>query len=135
MAINNADKFIDEMTQWAATHPEIQAVALVGSHARGTAGKDSDIDLIIISDTPNAFLNDTQWVQKFGDIQKTQIEFYGLVTSLRVWYVNGLEVEYGITDQRWAALPIDPGTRQVIMDGFRVLFERGNILSRLLSAK
>lgn len=135
MATNNADKFIDEMTQWATTRPEIQALALVGSHARGTAKKDSDIDLILMTNRPDDYLNAFQWVQKFGDIQKTQIEFYGLVTSLRVWYVNGLEVEYGITDQRWAALPIDPGTQTVILDGFRVLFERGNILSRLLSAK
>jgi predicted nucleotidyltransferase len=135
MAVDKINHFLDEIAEWAATRAEIQAVALVGSHARGTAGKDSDIDLILITDEPNDYLSDIQWIQQFGIIEKKQIEHYGLVTSVRVWYGNGLEVEFGITDQRWTALPIDPGTRTVIMGGFRVLFERGNILNHLLSAK
>ena len=135
MAVNKINHFLNEIAEWAATKSDIQAVALVGSHARGTARKDSDIDLILITDEANDYLNDNQWTQQFGIIEKKQIEHYGLLTSVRVWYGNGLEVEFGITDQRWAALPIDPGTRSVIMNGFRVLFERGNILSRLLSVK
>jgi len=135
MATNKADNFIEEMAQWAATQSDIQALALVGSYARGTARKDSDIDLILITDEPDDYINDNQWIQQFGIIKKKQIEHYGLVTSVRVWYGNGLEVEFGITDQRWAALPIDPGTRLVIINGFRVLFERDNIISHLLLSK
>jgi hypothetical protein len=55
------------------------------------------------------------------------------VQSLRVFYRNGLEVEFGLTDPAWAALPLDEGTRQVIAGGMRVLFERGHNLSRRLT--
>jgi hypothetical protein len=68
-------------------------------------------------------------------IEKQQIEHYGLVTSIRVWYVDILEIEYGITDERWVSLPLDEGTRQVMADGIRILFERGNILSQHESKK
>jgi hypothetical protein len=33
---------------------------------------------------------------------------------------------------RWAAVPLDEGSRQVIADGMQVLFERGTVLSRHL---
>jgi hypothetical protein len=50
--------------------------------------------------------------------------------SVRVWYLDGLEVEYGITDEDWASTPLDEGTRQVIADGMVVLFEQEDMLSR-----
>ena len=60
-----------------------------------------------------------------------QLDDYGKVTSVRVWYADGLEVEYGITAEDWAALPLDEGTRAVISNGMKVLFEQGDTLSRL----
>ncbi len=49
----------------------------------------------------------------------------GRVTSLRVWYADGLEVEFAIADRAWASAPLDAGTRRVIEDGCVVLFDRG----------
>jgi hypothetical protein len=51
------------------------------------------------------------------------------VTSLRVRYADGLEVEFGIADRTWASAPLDPGTRRVIEDGCIVLFDRGSAFS------
>ena len=59
-------------------------------------------------------------------------EDYVNLTSLRVHYQDSLEVEFGFTTVRWADVPIDAGTWDVISGGMRVLFERGSILSRLL---
>jgi len=105
------------------------AVALVGSQARGTAGPDSDVDLVILARDPHVYLEETAWAGCFGQVEKKQLEDYGRVRSLRVWYSGGLEVEFGFTTESWAALPLDAGTRQVMMDGMRVLFERVPILS------
>jgi len=58
-----------------------------------------------------------------------QVESYGKVTSIRVWYFDNLEVEYGITGEDWISLPLDAGTRQVIQDGMEVVFERDASLS------
>lgn len=122
--------FLTAAVAWARAQPDILALALVGSYARGAARSDSDIDLVIISTGTGQYTADLSWVARFGEIVRHQIENYGKVTSLRVWYRNGLEVEYGFTDEDWAATPLDDGTRQVISEGMKVLYERGNILSR-----
>ncbi len=124
--------FLDDFSAWASARADILAVALVGSQARGTAKPDSDVDLVIVARDPQAYLQDTAWAERFGAIARQQIEDYGLVQSLRVWYQGGPEVEYGFTDERWTALPLDAGTQRVMADGLRVLFERAPILSRHL---
>ena len=124
--------FLDDITRWASAQPDILALALVGSYARNAAHETSDVDLVLISMQPDYYLNSRDWIQQFGTVEKQQVEDYGLVTSLRVWYSGGLEVEYGLTDERWAARPLDEGTRQVIADGMRILFEREVILSQHL---
>ena len=126
--------FLREFSGWAQSRADILAVGLVGSQARGTAGPDSDVDLVILAHDPQAFLVDTTWLGHFGTIERQQLEDYGRVQSLRVWYRGGLEVEYGWTDADWAVVPMDPGTRRVVADGLRVLWERRPLLSRLLPA-
>ena len=122
--------FLNAVTRWASTQPDIQAVALVGSYARNAATDSSDIDLVLLTYQPGKYLDDTEWLGQFGSVEKQQREYYGIVTSLRVWYADGREVEYGITTPAWAALPFDAGTQQVIQDGMKILFERDALLSR-----
>ena len=128
-ASSRIPNFLFEFKRWASTQDQIQAVALVGSHARGTATHESDVDLIVIVSLPNVYLKFQQWTALFGDVARQQIEDYGLCTSLRVWYSDGLEVEYGFCGDTW---PLDEGSRDVIARGMRVLFERLPILSPLL---
>lgn len=132
MTTHRIDQFLDDITQWASTQPDILALALVGSYARNAAKATSDVDLVLIAVDPGHYLNSRTWLQQFGTVEKQQIEYYGLLTSIRVWYAEGREIEYSITDARWAAVPLDEGSRRVITDGMRVLFEREAILSRHL---
>ena len=125
------DGFVSEFSRWAANLPDILAVALVGSYARNEATDTSDVDLVILAREPEAYLQETQWARYFGPIDRQQIENYGKVTSLRIWYSAGHEVEYGFTDRTWAALPLDEGSKKVISGGMEILYERESILSRL----
>lgn len=128
--------FLKAISDWAEAQPDIQALALVGSYARGSEQEGSDIDLIMIATNPMKYiLEDCTWVNLFGIVEKFRPEDYGRVISLRVHYKGGLEVEFGITDESWAQSPLDPGTQQVISDGMRVLFERGDVLSRSIAAE
>ena len=133
MSAERVQAFLTAFAAWAEGEPQIQAVALVGSHARGTAGDTSDVDLVIIADDPARYVHDLGWSHRFGPVAQFQIEPYGKLTSLRVWYDGGLEVEYGFTDVRWIATPLDEGTRQVVSHGLRVLFERDRILTTTLA--
>jgi predicted nucleotidyltransferase len=130
MQADQVDVFLHNFITWASSQPDIQGVALVGSYARGAATESSDVDLVILAQNPEQYLQDQHWVGRFGEISRQQIEEYGILTSIRVWYSDGREIEYGITNDHWADIPLDEGTRQVIADGMRVLFERRPILSQ-----
>ena len=133
MKTDQVAQFLKDVTRWASAQADILALALVGSYARNAAKETSDIDLVLIAVDPSQYLKDQDWVRRFGTVEKSQVEDYGLLTSIRVWYRDGLEIEYGITDERWSAMPLDAGTQQVIADGMQVLFECDDILSRHLS--
>ena len=128
--VDKSDQFIDNFIDWVTTQSHIEAVALVGSYANGTASEESDIDLILLVPDPDTLIDDIEWVYQFGVVSDNQIEHYGKVTSIRVWYSNGPEVEFGITYPTWASSPLDNGTQQVIDNGMKVLFERKPILSK-----
>ena len=126
------DRFLTEVGEWAKKQPDITGVLLVGSHARGQARQDSDVDLVILSQVPRHYLEEVSFVEQFGHPLRLEEEDWGALTSLRVWYEEGLEVEFGLTRPEWAALPPDPGTREVVADGALILFDREGKLDRLL---
>ncbi|MHB8778169.1 MAG: nucleotidyltransferase domain-containing protein [Anaerolineales bacterium] len=123
---------LKEVTKWAESRPEILGVALVGSYARDEARADSDVDFVLLASEPQELINKPEWVNAFGLVKSCTVEDWGLVTSLRVYYRDGLEVEYGLTSSDWAGKPIDAGARQVILDGMKILLDRVGILSRAL---
>jgi uncharacterized protein len=127
--------FLDQLQQWLAQQPAIMAVLLVGSHARGSARPDSDIDLVMIAQDPAAYLQDQAWLPTFGPVIQAEIEDWGLLQSIRVFYANGPEVEFGLTPPQWAATdPVDAGTQEVVADGARILLDRQGLLAALLHA-
>jgi predicted nucleotidyltransferase len=56
-----AEHIIRAAVDWAEAQPAIQAVAVVGSYARGTARSDSDIDFVLLATNPNEFRVDAAW--------------------------------------------------------------------------
>ena len=133
--IEHIRDFLDVFVDWASAQADVQGIALVGSYARGAARDDSDIDLVLLTDRPRKYLDELSWPEIFGAVEKQQTEDYGKLSSLRVWYQNGQEVEYGITTPDWSAVPLDAGTRRVISDGMIVVFERKVLLSRHVKTK
>ena len=61
MTAETVPAFLELLRRWAAGQPGIQAVALVGSHARGEARADSDVDLILLVEAPEHYLVERRW--------------------------------------------------------------------------
>jgi len=54
-------RLLDDLVRWAAGHPDVRALTLFGSHARGAADPQSDFDLQLIATRPAAF-ESREWV-------------------------------------------------------------------------
>ena len=127
--------FVRTLNQWAAQQPDIKAVVLVGSHARGTARDDSDVDVVIMTHTPQHYLQDASWLNTFGQVASVEDEDWGMVQSRRIFYSDSLEVEFSITTPQWASTdPLDEGTRRVIADGAQIVYDPDGILAALIQA-
>ena len=95
--VEHLREFLDAFVAWTSAQPDVHGIALVGSYARGAARDDSDIDLVVLTDEPRKYLADLDWTGRFGKVERLQTEDYGKLISVRVWYQDGPEVEYGIT--------------------------------------
>lgn len=127
-----SDELIERFAGWVRQRDDVIGAALVGSRARGAARPGSDIDLMIVSTSPDAYVTSPEWVHDFGRVESVAIEEWGAVTSLRVRYDGGPEVELGFAAPAWAATdPVEAGTARVLGEGFRILFDREGLLQRL----
>ncbi len=128
----NVRAFLQRIVEWAKNEPYLMALALVGSHARGEASPESDVDLILLLRNPKEYLKDRDWISEFGEPGHIVQEEWGKVTSLRVLYADGLEVEFGLANLEWGSDPSDEGDAQVIENGLVVLYEKNGHLSNKL---
>ena len=129
------ESFLERVRNWAEIQNDIKAILLVGSYARGQAHEDSDIDLVLMTNEPDKYLNDYSFAETFGNISEIEKEFWGRVTSLRIWYKDSFEVELGITTPDWITEdPLDAGTLRTITDGAKVVIDRiGDLESLFVS--
>ncbi len=89
--------FLNAFVNWASAQEDVEGLVLVGSYARGEARDDSDIDLVLLTKEMERYLENVKWIERLGAVKKHQVEDYGKLISIRVWYEGGVEVEYGIT--------------------------------------
>jgi hypothetical protein len=132
---------LEAIVGWARARPDVRGVALVGSHARGTARPDSDIDVAMLTATRAALRADKSWIDAIEwSITGAQLanwgdEDYGVVWSRHVTLGSGTEVEISVTPVSWAAnTPPDADIRRVISDGCRVFYDPDGMLERLCKA-
>jgi uncharacterized protein len=136
---NRAERVADiakAILAWAAAQASVQGLALIGSHARGEARPDSDIDFLALALDPEAYAADSAWLGAIAwpgmRLVNWQDERYGLVWSRRLWLEPACEVELSFGPPSWAALnPVDAGTRKVVLDGFGILYDPDGLMKRL----
>lgn len=140
---DNRDRALEILaivTDWAKSHEDIRGIALVGSHARGAARPDSDIDVVMLSKDPKSFrdaawLTSVEWSRAGVHVTTWADEEYGAVWSRRAWFEAECEVEFAFACLSWADVsPVDHGTARVMADGCRILYDPDGLLKRLILA-
>ncbi len=129
-----AERICRAVADWAPTQPDVCAVALVGSWARGAATTASDLDLVILSDTPLPLAEREPWREFLGDAQVIRALAWGIAVERRLRLPSGFEIELTIAPRTWADVPLDPGTRRVLSDGARSLFDPERLLGRAIAS-
>ena len=87
---NNEFKvFLKVFLQWVESQRLVEGAILVGSHARGGARQDSDIDLVLLCTEYESYLEDVSWINDFGKPVSVRPEDYGKLTSVRVFCEEG----------------------------------------------
>lgn len=126
---------LERVTAWARARDDLRALLLVGSYARDEARPDSDVDLLLLTTDPAGYGRDDTWLQVLLPAATiTREQRWGPVHERRLRRSDGLVVEFGITTPDWAAVPLDPGTRRVLIDGARALHDPDDILTRAVAA-
>lgn len=122
-----ADLLLENFKEWSEQQTHIKGVAVVGSFARGDFHSNSDVDLTIISTNKELTLDNIKNDFNLDNIESSTLEEWGILTSLRIFYGNGLEVEYGVVTDQWVKEPMDEGTKNVVKNGFKVVTEKEDI--------
>ena len=120
------------LSEWAQSHELVAAVGIVGSYARGSQRPDSDVDVVLIANDPGDLLGETSWVDRFGTLKSSAPEDYGLVQSLRCFYRDGGEIEFGVAGREWCEPPIDIRTADVMRDGMLIVYDPDRLLHRAM---
>lgn len=123
--------FLCELKTFSERDPRIESVIMVGSYARGTNREDSDLDLCIITADKGEMVKNPDFVKEFGIPDKMRTEYYGACTSVRVWYKDGMEVEFGLVEPSWLSQPLDEGTSSVLRDGYKVIVDKKQYFQHL----
>lgn len=118
------EKFLTELKEYAENTSHIESIIIVGSYARGTNKENSDLDIVVITSNKSGMIANQDFTKEFGEFYKQQIEYYGACTSVRVWYKDGKEVEFGIVEPSWISMPLDIGTYKVLSDGYKVIIDK-----------
>lgn len=118
------NQFIRDITTKLSEDLNVSHVFLVGSFARGDYKPTSDIDLIIVCDQSSQYLSSSGFFHQFGIVMEMSYEDYGACKSIRVFYEDGPEIEFGFVKPSWIKTPLDAGTKAVLLDGYVILFDR-----------
>ena len=114
------EEFFNELKEYARNTSHIESILIVGSYARGINKESSDLDIVIITSNKSDMIANQDFIREFGEVYKQQTEYYGACTSIRVWYKDGKEVEFGLVEPSWISMPLDTGTYQVLSDGYTI---------------
>jgi uncharacterized protein len=140
MKTADVDPIVRAVAGWAFHHEDIHAMALIGSWAKGDAHQASDIDLLLLSDCAHEYRRCQEWITEIDfesagcRVASWEDASYGLVWSRHIVLLPPGKVELTFAPRSWARTDIvDAGTRRVVKDAFRIIFDKDEMLTKLVA--
>ena len=117
------DSLVARVAAWASARRDILGAAIAGER------------LILVADDVTVYTQHADWIQELGATRIVRTERRGPLTERRLALPSGLELEVGIVEPSWASVvPLDPETRRVVENGFRILHDPHRLLRSLVAA-
>ena len=134
-----SDLLAVRIADWARERTDVHAAVIVGSQARAETAADrwSDLDVILVVEEPNAYLDDLSWVMAFGAPLLTFVEptAVGNERELRVLFETGEDLDLPLIPMsRLDLLTEDETIAEVLGRGYRVLVDDIGLEERLRAA-
>ena len=141
MKTADATAILRIVADWAVSHEDIRAMALIGSWARGDPHQGSDIDLLLLSDRAAEYRLCWEWLGEISfegagyRILSSEDTSYGIVWSRHIVLMPRAKVELTFAPCSWARTdPVDLGTRSIVKDAFKIVFDKDGALERVVNA-
>jgi len=141
MKTSEVNAIVSAVTRWALERDDIRAMGLAGSWARGNPRRFSDVDLLLLSNRAHEYRRRRRWLTEIDfagagyRLQMSSGAIYGVVWSRHISLLPAAEVELTFAECSWARTdPVDGGTRGVVQDALRIIFDKDGILAKLVDA-
>ena len=127
--MNTYAKLIEKFVSWAEASGEVKSVFVVGSRARTDRPADefSDLDLVMVVNNPEYFIQSTEWLKNIGKYWASFIEgtAVGGGQERRVLFEDALDVDFAVFSEDAFKHAIETEDVQAVFKrGFRVLVDK-----------
>lgn len=127
-------ELITRFTSWAKAQDTIMAAIIIGSRARTEVPADewSDLDIILLTDTPEQFIESGDWLENIHSYSISFLEKTSLGDGIerRVMFDPHLDVDFVIlTPEYFAGMLQVKEVQQVFQKGYKVLFDKTDVIN------
>jgi len=133
---------LDEITNWAEQEYTVKALIIIGSQVQPKGLTDiwSDLDLMMLVETPQIYLSDDDWLESFEEVACSYIDDMSLGnldwswTVKRVLFSNGLDVDFNILPVEYLDSVLDIN-REIIAQGHCIIYDSTGIIEDKIQAQ
>lgn len=131
-------KLLQQIETWAQAEADVAGVAVIGSRARihdHPADEWSDLDLLVIAESPERYLADAHWVEAIGAPWLTFVERTadGHNWERRVLFAGGLDVDFSLLPapiaRQMTEQPMPADAVDLFRRGVRILVDKEGLLA------
>jgi predicted nucleotidyltransferase len=102
---DEVEALLERISRWAEQRHDVRALALVGSWAHGAPRPESDVDLMLLTESPSRYTEHDDWLKELGALRMVRTRTWGAITERRFALQSGLEIDLGVGTPAWASVP------------------------------